>query len=162
MPDLCIEPMREEDLDDVLAIEKASFPNPWSRHAFLYELRENRVAALWVARPLDPEAAPPVLGYLCLWVVADEVHVTNLAVHPAHRRQGIGRHLLGELFRLYRGRGAVRAALEVRPSNAEARQLYEDFGFQVVGMRKGYYFDTGEDALVMEADLTRLAALEGP
>lgn len=157
MPDIRIDPMRQRDLDEVLAIEKASFPNPWSRHAFLYELRQNRVAALWVARPTGL-GGPPVLGYLCLWVVADEVHVTNLAVHPAYRRQGIGRQLLGELLRLYRGRGAVRAMLEVRPSNSEARHLYEAFGFKVVGTRRGYYFDTGEDALVMEADLTQLDA----
>ena len=158
MPDIRIDPMREEDLDDVLAIEKASFPNPWSRHAFLHELRENRVAALWVARPAGVGLDLPVLAYLCLWVVADEVHVTNLAVHPAHRRQGIGRQILGELLRRYRGQGAVRAGLEVRLSNAEARQLYEAFGFKVVGMRRGYYFDTGEDALVMEADLSQLDA----
>lgn len=160
MQALRIDPMREEDLDDVLVIEKASFPSPWSRHAFLYELRENRVAALWVARPDGPGTGPAVLGYLCLWVVADEVHVTNFAVHPAWRHRGIGRYLLGELLRLYRRQGAVRAALEVRPSNAEARQLYAGFGFRVVGVRKGYYFDTGEDALVMEADLSQPAGAE--
>jgi ribosomal-protein-alanine N-acetyltransferase len=153
--DLRIEPMRVDDLDAVLAIERASFPHPWSRQAFLYELRENRVARLWVARlpAEEPESPPeaPIVGYLCLWLVADEVHVTNFAVDPTHRQRGLGRHLLGTLLELYRRNGARRAALEVRPSNHSARRLYEAFGFRQVGLRKGYYFDTGEDALLMEA-----------
>jgi ribosomal-protein-alanine N-acetyltransferase len=149
--DLRIEPMRVGDLDAVLAIERVSFPHPWSRQAFLYELRENRVARLWVARLPAEEPAPPIVGYLCLWLIADEVHVTNFAVHPRHRQRGFGRHLLGTLLELYRRNGARRAALEVRPSNHSARRLYEAFGFRQVGLRKGYYFDTGEDALLMEA-----------
>jgi ribosomal-protein-alanine N-acetyltransferase len=153
VPALRVEAMRVDDLDQVLGIERASFPHPWSRQAFLYELRENRVARLWVARATD-EPAAPLVGYVCLWVVADEVHVTNLAVHPAHRHRGIGRQLLGTILELYRLEGARRAALEVRPTNHGARRLYEGFGFRQVGLRKGYYFDTGEDALLMEADLS--------
>jgi ribosomal-protein-alanine N-acetyltransferase len=145
--------MRVEDLDAVLAIERLSFPHPWSRQAFLYELRDNRVARLWVARLAADGPEGPIVGYLCLWLIADEVHVTNVAVHPAHRQRGIGRHLLGTLLELYRQGGARRAALEVRPSNHSARRLYEAFGFRQVGLRKGYYFDTGEDALLMEASL---------
>ena len=148
MPIVRVEPMRLEDLDDVLAIERVSFTNPWTRHAFVHELEGNRVAHLWVAR--DGER---VIGYLCLWHVADEVHITNLAVQPACRHQGVGRQLLGTLLELYRRRGASRVVLEVRPSNAEARQLYRGFGFRQVGRRKGYYFDTGEDALLLEARL---------
>jgi len=145
-----------EDLDEVLAIERASFPNPWSRHAFLYELHENRVANLWVVREeqADPGGGERVVGYLCLWAIADEVHITNLAVHPDHRNRGIGRHLLGALLDHYRAQGAVSAALEVRPSNMAARRVYEGFGFRQVGLRRGYYFDTGEDAVLMEARLT--------
>ena len=152
MSGLRVEPMRAEDLDEVLAIERASFPHPWSRHAFLYELRENRVAHLWVARgPGEP--GTPVVAYLCLWFIADEIHVTNFAVHPAHRQRGIGRQLMGTVLERYRQEGATRAALEVRPTNDEARRLYEGFGFRQVGLRKGYYFDTGEDAILMEARL---------
>jgi ribosomal-protein-alanine N-acetyltransferase len=151
--DLRIEPMRVDDLDAVLAIERVSFPHPWSRQAFLYELRENRVARLWVARlpGAGAEVEAPIVGYLCLWLIADEMHVTNFAVDPTHRQRGFGRHLLGTLLELYRRNGARRAALEVRPSNHSARRLYEAFGFRQVGLRKGYYFDTGEDALLMEA-----------
>jgi ribosomal-protein-alanine N-acetyltransferase len=152
MPGIRIDPMRPTDLDEVLAIERASFPNPWSRHAFTYELTENRVARLWVARP-DDGPGGPVVGYVCLWVIADEVHVTNLAVRPDRRGHGIGRDLLGTVLEMYRQQGSTRAALEVRPSNDRARRLYEGFGFQQVGRRKGYYFDTGEDALLMEARL---------
>ncbi len=148
-----VEPMRVEDVDEVLAIERASFPNPWSRHAFMYELRENRVARLWVARAPGAADGAAVVGYLCLWLVADEVHVTNLAVHPVHRHRGIGRYLLGTLLEHCRQQGARRAVLEVRPSNDAARRLYEALGFRQVGLRQGYYFDTGEDALLMEARL---------
>ena len=146
-----IEPLLASDLDEVLAIERASFPNPWSRRAFLHELRENPVAQLWVARP---EPGRGVLGYLGLWFIVDEVHITNLAVAPAHRRQGIARALLSTILGVCQADGAVRAILEVRPSNDEARNLYQTFGFRTVGRRKGYYFDSGEDALVMEADLS--------
>jgi [ribosomal protein S18]-alanine N-acetyltransferase len=152
MPVPRIEPMRVEDLDQVLEIERVSFPQPWSRHAFLYELRENRVARLWVGRAPD-EPGAPIVAYLCLWLIADEVHVTNFAVHPAQRQRGIGRQLMGTLLELYRQQGATRAALEVRPSNHPALRLYEAFGFRQVGLRRGYYFDTGEDALLMEARL---------
>src|SRR4030095_9484198 len=175
-----VEAMRAEDLDAVLTIERASFSMPWSRGAFLYEIQQNRVARCWVMRD-DAE----VVGYLCLWEVADEVHITNIAVRPDRRRRGLARNLLGGILEEARQRhlrqvvlevrpshtegraptprGGIleearqrhlrQVVLEVRPSNTEARTLYESFGFRVVGRRRGYYYDTGEDALVMEADL---------
>ncbi len=140
--------MRPEDLDEVLAIERVSFSMPWSRGAFLYEMQQNRVARCWVMHE-DGR----VLGYLCLWEIADELHITNIAVHPTCRRQGIGRALLRGVLDDARQRKLRLVVLEVRPSNTEARTLYETFGFRVIGRRHGYYYDTGEDALVMEADL---------
>ena len=140
--------MRRDDLDQVVAIERVAFTMPWSRGAFLYELEQNRVARCWVYRD-DGE----VVGYLCLWEVADEVHITNVAVRPDRRRQGIARHLLSAILSDARERRIRMVCLEVRPTNVEARGLYESFGFRVVGRRKGYYYDTGEDALVMEAQL---------
>src|SRR5437773_11042108 len=83
--------MRPEDLDEVLTIERASFSMPWSRGAFVYEMQQNRVARCWVARE-----AERVVGYLCLWEVSDELHITNIAVHPTCRRRGIARALLGD------------------------------------------------------------------
>lgn len=143
-------PMTLDDLDDVLAIEKASFHTPWSRGAFRYELTQNRVARSLVVR-----AGGELLGYLCLWEIGHEIHITNLAVHPRHRRRGAARALLGTVLEDARRKHVELVFLEVRPTNAEALALYESLGFQVIGRRKGYYFDTGEDALVMEA---RLAA----
>lgn len=148
MPSLSIDRMSPADLDEVLAIERASFSMPWSRGAFLYEIEQNRVARCYVLRE-DGR----LVGYLCLWEVADELHITNIAVHPSARRRGIGRTLLGQVLGEARGRALRLVILEVRPSNVEARALYEAFGFRVVGRRRGYYYDTGEDALVMEASL---------
>lgn len=145
-------PMCLDDLEDVLAIERVSFHTPWSRAAFRYELTENRVARCIVARIGDR-----VGGYLCLWEVGHEIHITNLAVHPTFRRQGIGRRLLEPTLEAARRRGVSLALLEVRPTNAEAIGLYESLGFRVIGRRKGYYFDTGEDALVMESALVGAA-----
>lgn len=148
MQPIAIERMRSADLEEVLAIERASFSMPWSRGAFLYELEQNRVARCYVVRE-DGR----LIGYICLWEVADEVHITNVAVHPELRRRGVGRSLLSAVLDDSRQRKLRLVVLEVRPSNVEALGLYESFGFRVVGRRRGYYYDTGEDALVMEASL---------
>ena len=140
--------MRADDLDAVLAIERASFSMPWSRGAFLYEIQQNRVARCSVMR-----AERQVVGYLCLWEIGHEIHITNLAVHTEWRRRGVARRLLALAMAEGAARGVTLAFLEVRPSNAQALKLYESLGFQVIGRRTGYYFDTGEDALVMEARL---------
>jgi ribosomal-protein-alanine N-acetyltransferase len=149
--------MRPDDLDEVVAIERGSFSLPWSRGAFLYEMEQNRVARCWVMRD-----GSRVVGYVCLWEIGDEVHITNIAVHPDIRRRGIGRTLLQSVIDEARQHGARVVALEVRPSNREARPLYEAFGFQVIGRRKGYYYDTGEDALVMELALRDAGAGSQP
>ncbi len=156
MSSLALDRMRPEDLEDVLAIERVSFTMPWSRGAFLYEIQQNRVARCWVGRLDDG-----VVGYLCLWEVVDEVHITNVAVHPDARRQGVARSLLSSVLEDGRGRGFKIVVLEVRPSNQHALRLYESFGFHVVGRRHGYYYDTGEDALVMEIALSSLPASPG-
>ncbi len=148
MSRLSVDRMRTEDLDEVLVIERASFTLPWSRGAFLYEMEQNRVARCSVMR--DDQH---VVGYVCIWEIGDELHITNIAVDPGRRRQGLGRALLTYVMEDGRARGLRVVALEVRPSNHEARTLYDSFGFRVVGRRKGYYYDTGEDALVMEAHL---------
>jgi ribosomal-protein-alanine N-acetyltransferase len=148
MAELAMAPMTLDDLDEVLAIEKASFQTPWSRGAFRYELTQNRVARSLVVR-LGGELA----GYLCMWEIGHEIHITNLAVHPKFRRRGLARALLGSVLEQARRKAVELVFLEVRPTNVEALTLYESLGFRVIGRRKGYYFDTGEDALVMEARL---------
>jgi ribosomal-protein-alanine N-acetyltransferase len=140
--------MRRADLDRVVEIERESFSIPWSRGAFQYEIEQNRVARCWTGR-VDGE----VIGYLCLWEIGEEMHITNVAVARAWRRQGIARSMLTEILDDARRRGLRMVFLEVRPTNVEALGLYEALGFHVIGRRKGYYYDTGEDALVMEAEL---------
>ena len=153
MSSLSIERMSPADVPEVLVIERASFSMPWSRGAFLYEIEQNQVARCWVGRE-DGR----VVGYICLWEVVDELHVTNVAVHPDARRRGFARALLESVFAHARVAGSRIVLLEVRPSNTEAIPLYESFSFRVVGRRRGYYYDTGEDALVMEALLSAVEA----
>ena len=151
--DLASAPMALEDLDQVLDIERASFPTPWTRAAFCYEIEQNKVARCTAMR--TPRG---VVGYLCFWEIGHEIHITNLAVHPAWRRRGVARRLLAAALAEGVARGVTLAFLEVRPSNTHALALYESLGFLVIGRRNGYYFDTGEDALVMEARLGGEAA----
>jgi ribosomal-protein-alanine N-acetyltransferase len=144
--DLRIRRMAARDLDRVLAIEHAVFPAPWSRASFEGELR-GRNSVPWVA-----ERDGEVVGYLISWRVADELHIGNIAVAPAVQRRGVGRRLLAHSLDDARAGGAAFATLEVRVSNDRAIALYESFGFRPVAMRRRYYSDTGEDALVMMAN----------
>jgi len=142
-----IRPAGLADVTAIWAIEQASFPTPWSRWSFLAELG-HRNSHLPVAGPSPPHPWQ-TWGYLIFWVVLDEMHLINLAVHPKHRRRGIARQLLAEGLAQARNLGAALAWLEVRPSNVAARQLYESFGFKEVGRRPRYYDDTQEDALLL-------------
>lgn len=145
---IAIRAMTLDDLPEVLAIDQLSFPSPWPERSYRYELTENRASTLLVA-DREEDGQRSVVGYLGYWLIADEVHISTLAVHPDHRGQGIGRRLLQDGLRSARVRGARMATLEVRPSNEVAVGLYRTFGFVVVGRRSGYYRDNGEDALLM-------------
>jgi ribosomal-protein-alanine N-acetyltransferase len=144
---LNIREARLADVKAIWAIEKLSFPTPWSRWTFLAELA-SPVSHTLVAGP-PPPAAWKVWGYAVFWVIAGEMHILNLAVHPHYRQQGIGRRLLMEALSRARALGAQTAWLEVRPSNDPARALYESFGFAEVGTRPRYYEDTQEDAILL-------------
>jgi len=146
---LRFEPMRVRDLEAVLAIERASFTTPWSRAAYHRELVVNGYATYLVGR-LDGR----LVSYGGMWVVLDEAHVTNIAVHPGYRRAGIGRLTMRALERRAVQLGASRMTLEVRVSNHAARRLYRSLGFRGTGIRRNYYSDTREDAIVMWKDLT--------
>jgi ribosomal-protein-alanine N-acetyltransferase len=139
-------PALVEDLPDLLAIESASFAQPWSKASFLSELRK-APPSLYVVRS---EPSPCILGYICFWPVADEFQMLNFAVHPDYRRQGLGRHLLTFLLILAEEKRISTVLLEVRPSNQAALALYQSLGFKVLYRRPGYYEPEGEDALVME------------
>ncbi|MEW6658079.1 MAG: ribosomal protein S18-alanine N-acetyltransferase [Thermodesulfobacteriota bacterium] len=135
------------DINGIWAIEKVSFPTPWSRFSFLAELGHSLSHTL-VAGPPGPQPWQ-VWGYLIYWVVAEEMHILNLAVHPQQRRRGLARRLLTASLAQARKLGAQVAWLEVRPSNDPALSLYHSFGFQEVGRRPRYYDDTEEDALLL-------------
>ncbi len=143
-PEVYLREMRLGDLDQVLQIETRSFPTPWSRKAFVSELTRNRYAYYIIAQMDDR-----VVGYGGMWVIGDEAHITNIAVDPECRRRGIGKRLLQELLDRARDFGARSVTLEVRRSNVAAQRLYEGQGFEARGVRKGYYTDTGDDAIVM-------------
>jgi len=139
--------MMPEDLAEIVRIERSCFPKPWSQAVFTQELN-NPVSRVWVARSGEKR----ILGYICRWLVGDEVHILNLAVDPQVRRQGIGWRLLSRVLREARLRGASMIWLEVRRGNAAAYWLYRRAGFVEVGERRNYY-GRGEDAVVMRLDL---------
>jgi [ribosomal protein S18]-alanine N-acetyltransferase len=140
--------MRPSDLPQVVAIEKATFPVPWTYRNFVQEVQENPFACNRVVR-----AGGRVQAYACTWVLDGEVRINNIAVRREARRRGHGEALLRHLMELGRSLGCTQATLEVRPSNGPALALYMKLGFQVVARRKGYYSDTHEDALVMRCPL---------
>jgi ribosomal-protein-alanine N-acetyltransferase len=140
--------MTTADLDRVSEIEAASFSDPWTRAMLLSEMT-NELSRNFVA-----EEGGVVLGFVIAWMVADEAHILDLAVDPAHRSAGAGRELTRAVLETGMQEGASYLVLEVRRSNKGARRLYSALGFKVVGRRPGYYRDNGEDALVMMADLT--------
>ena len=141
-----IDPMRVEDMETVLQIDRLSFPVPWMPTAFATEL-SNRSACYLVARQ-----STQVVGFGGEWVIMDEAHITTLAVHPFHRGHHIGERLLLALIEEGIRRRATRATLEVRQNNHAARHLYKKFGFYEAAIRKNYYTDNGENAIVMWAD----------
>jgi len=133
------------ELDGVLAIEEASFTNPWTREMYLAELANPGVSFCYLAR--SPNGT--VIGFCSFWRVADELHINNLAVVPEDRRAGVATALLKHVLQEGARLGAVRATLEVRRSNEPARGLYERFGFSVAGVRRAYYTKPVEDAIVL-------------
>jgi [ribosomal protein S18]-alanine N-acetyltransferase len=139
-----IRDMRSGDVDAVIEIERISFPTPWSRRLFEEELHRDFSSALVACE--DPDG--PMLGYAVCWTVSGESHLLNIAVRPEMRDRGVGRALLRECIRRGARKGARKIYLEVRPTNAPAIHLYESEGFIFVGIRRNYYTDTGEDALL--------------
>lgn len=136
--------MTAQDIPAILEIERRSFATPWPREAYTHELDHNRTAVYVVAR--QDEAA---VGYAGMWVVMDEAHITTIAVDPPLRGLGIGERLLIGLIDRAIERGARWIQLEVRQSNMVAQRLYHKYGFREVGIRRHYYSDNGEDAVVM-------------
>ena len=140
-----------EDLEGILHIERASFPSPWSEEVFFHEM-QNRLSTILVAKRRSGKGWE-LLSYLCFWIMAEECHILNLATHPEFRRQGTASLLLAHTLSHCTDKGIKRVFLEVRNSNVPAQSLYQKHGFQTDYIRKDYYTDTCEDALVMALEL---------
>lgn len=168
--------MRIADIAEVMDIERQSFATPWTPAAYRYELRFNTNAYYYVVRPREVSpstsstppngwrfrvrrllgtvkpATPPILGYVGFWLVVDQAHISTIAVRPKARRRGLGELLLVQVIETALAHNAEFITLEVRVSNYGAQRLYEKYGFERMGRRKGYYTDNREDAWIMTVD----------
>lgn len=145
--DVQLTPMRRRHLRTVLRIETEVYPRPWTMNLFISELAMRSSRSYYVAK-----VGPTVVGYSGLMIVGEDAHVTTIAVDPRWHRHQIGTRLLANIARDARERGSKHLTLEVRVSNEAAQNMYRTFGFRPAGIRKGYYVETNEDALVMWAN----------
>jgi ribosomal-protein-alanine N-acetyltransferase len=144
MDDLVIERLGEAHLAEVLRIERECFPAPWTESMFRQEVEET-----WLSRSFVALQNGHVVGYIIAWFLRGEVHVLNVAVSVSHQRQGIGRRLMNHVIELGEQTEHHMVTLEVRASNDPAKLLYVTMGFAPVGIRRRYYRDNDEDAIVM-------------
>jgi ribosomal-protein-alanine N-acetyltransferase len=160
-----IEPMRWDDVPFVMEIERESFPLPWSSYTYRHELTENKHSHYIVIRSRTSKAdrrawwkrllrlgTLPIIGYGGFWLIADEAHISTLAVAPKHRSKGLGELLLVHMIKQALGMKATMVTLEVRVSNHVAQNLYHKYGFVITGTRLRYYRDNDEDAHIMTVD----------
>ena len=136
--------MTEADIEDVAELERRTFPSPWTRDAFRYEVRQNPYARNYVVRT----AAEELVAYANVHLIEEELLINNIAVAQPYRSRGLGHRLMSRILEDGRAGGCRRALLEVRPTNEVALALYGQFGFRRLGVRRRYYSD-GEDALVL-------------
>ena len=144
MTDVLVRQADINDVDDIYEIERLCFPDPWSRDSLIYELDKNP-RAFYIVAELDDKVA----GYAGLWWIGDEGHITNVAVRPGFRNRKIASGIMTVMLEFTTKEGIKHHTLEVRRSNEPAIGLYEKYGFEVEGIRKGYYLNNGEDALIM-------------
>lgn len=142
--DLIVRQAEERDIKPMAEMDILCFSAPWSEESFAQEIRENRMA-FYIVAEIDGRMA----GYAGLWCIVDEGHITNVAVHPDFRRRGVGEALVSVLLDHTIKNGILSHTLEVRVSNTPAISLYSKFGFEPAGLRKNYYEDNGEDAIIM-------------
>jgi len=148
--EIAIQTMEFDDLPQVIEIEHAGFTTPWSEQLFAAEFRNN-LSRRFVA--LDARLLPirVVMGYIIYWrVVYDEFHLMSIAVHPKYQHQGIGTRLMDAMNDDVQKEKNARIVLEVRASNWQAQELYKKQGYSPIGLRREYYYDNKEDALLME------------
>jgi ribosomal-protein-alanine N-acetyltransferase len=160
-----IRPMRWEDVSAVMAIERESFPLPWSSYTYRHELTENAYSHYIVAqaRAAGPDVrpwwqrllrptSPPIAGYAGFWLITDEAHISTIAVAALWRGRGLGELLLSAMMEQSQRLRATMVTLEVRVSNHVAQNLYQKYGFAIVGTRPHYYRDNQEDAYIMTVE----------
>lgn len=141
--DLVIDFMKEEDIDDILDISSLSFAISWSKDSYIQELT-NPIAKYLVVK-IDNK----IVGFIGTWIILDEAHITNIAIHPNYRKQGIASELLTKFLNYCKSQGCRAFTLEVRSGNKAAQALYKKHNFKEDGIRKGYYEDNKEDAIIM-------------
>jgi len=141
------------DIDEVLSIERASFANPWTKNMFLQELQFHFSQSM-VAK-IEGHSKTQIVGYIIYWLISGESHLQKIATKPDFRRYGISSILMQEMIRHSLENNCIFCFLEVRKSNQQAIKLYEKSGFSVRGIRPMYYSETGEDAVIMAADLRK-------
>ncbi len=160
-----IEPMRWEDVPAVMAIERESFPLPWSSYTYRHELTENTHSHYMVVRTRAPgpdtrawwqrmlrPTPPAIVGYGGFWLIADEAHISTIAVAPQWRGLGLGELLLSAMIEQAMQMSAIMVTLEVRITNTVAQNLYRKYGFIITGTRPRYYRDNDEDAYIMTVE----------
>jgi ribosomal-protein-alanine N-acetyltransferase len=157
--DVLIQPMSYHDIPYIEQLEQLCFAAPWPGDAYRHELAHNKLSSYWVMRPgvQASDNAPPILAYGGYWLMGTEAHIMTIATHPDYRRQGLGRRLLETMIDHARSAGAVEITLEVRAGNRAAQAMYASMGFVVVGVRKRYYTDNGEDAILMTLFMENVA-----
>jgi ribosomal-protein-alanine N-acetyltransferase len=172
-----VEPMQLRDISGVMEIEHASFPSPWSARAYRYELLENDLSHYFVVhqrqmegpelsllarvrRSLGVGMRPSILGHSGFWMMVGEAHISTIAVQPKWRGRGLGELLLVAMLDRATELEASIATLEVRVSNLTAQNLYHKYGFRQVGLRRRYYRDSNEDALIMSTERLTSAAFQ--
>jgi [ribosomal protein S18]-alanine N-acetyltransferase len=151
--------MAREDLDEILAIENSSFPKPWSRDVFVREL-QIPISRNLVAK-IRKKQHSEIAGYITYWIIAGELQVHKICVKKDLRKSGIASRLMAQMIRLSSSEGVVLCSLEVGRSNEGAKRLYEKFGFEVTDTRPNYYAESGEDALILCADLEKCLQFTG-
>lgn len=147
LKELIVRPAEEKDIEGIAEMEILCFSTPWSQDSIRQEILSNELAHYIVA-----EMDGQVIGYVGVWQILDEGHITNVAVRPEYRGNQIGSTLIAVMLEVGKQIGMVRFTLEVRSSNEPAKALYRKFGFKEAGLRKGYYEDNGEDAVIMWRD----------
>lgn len=148
--------MRSTDIEQVFALEQIIFPTPWTLKSYEFELENNPASRQWVVEAQQPTGDWLIAAYSVCWILGNEVHIANFAVAPGFRRRGLGHRLLRHVLQHSLEEGMHSATLEVRSGNRAAQALYASYGFEQVGLRKQYYSDNREDALLLRlADIER-------